>query len=175
MRTCLAILVVLTVLGGPAHAEPTPSLAGHRGVTFEIAVGGGRRWVPTTDVLYTSRRVYLPAGAIAIGGFVRPSLAITLRITGTLASCRACMDEGSGAPDLALFVGPSVQYWPHRMLWVAGGIGHEAAERSVATLDLRAGFAIADAITVQVEAQPSVYTDGTHTTSLWLLFGYQHM
>jgi hypothetical protein len=173
------IIIVLVAIATPAFAQPAtvspfgssphvvaydppavPDRA-HRGLTLEIALGGGTTSLDTN------------AGAItfAIGGWITRELSLAFRVS----------QVGSVG-----FVGGSAQYYATRSLWLgagAGGLSERAMdEYGGFTRDdgtggfIRAGYNLArggkHALYVSGELQGGVVEDVTRMVALFSL-GYQ--
>ncbi len=178
-------LLVLAVLTARARADDWQDA--RRGLVFEASVGGGGiyhgPWGPLLSVLEPSDKVqafaaFAAAGAVGVGGWLGPRVALTARIEGN-----AFRDD-----RLTSFVGPDLQYWLPPLsgpltgeptLWLGGGLGAAFARPFAAGLgiDARAGIAIG-ALQLSIEGTEGIFhgaEGNTVTLSAALLVGYQFL
>jgi len=171
---------------------PAPDrFAYHRGFTFEANLGIGFAQASLSGADYDTMSTETDssfAGAIGLGGWLSPHLALTGRISGV------DLRDSSGTANnitVTAFVGPSLQYWIGPQFWIGGGAG--IATLSAVTgctdscsikgfgLDLRAGYSFGDTentFNVSVELTPGVYDGGVGPetiTGVALLAGYQFL
>jgi hypothetical protein len=195
----LAIIVIIAPLcfaTSPALGEPADPYAVNSGVTVEANVGitYAHITVPGTrdlsdDRPYDSDR--MPGYALAIGGWVTPRLAVTLRYEALMIH-----------KDFNFFyavVGPHAQYWLTPHLWVGGGVGLAmwfsgggliqfgpagcdlACSMTGPGLDLRGGYSFGSTrhrVNVSLEISPSwmsVDQSSGMVTGVALFAGYQHL
>lgn len=176
--------------------EPTPSVMGtyapfRSGATFELGVGfGGVMSAPKTGETTTNKSLCV---ALGLGGFVRPDLAVTLRVglqfTPTEVVDQTSQIVASGS-NLHYFIGPTLQIWVADQFWLGGGVGL-ALERDAVTqtsgtglalsglgVDLRAGLTLAGVrshtLDLSVEVTPSLYGD-LNVYGFMLLIGVQEL
>jgi len=163
----------------------------HRGVTFEANLGVG--FAHFTDDNGSFNTDTALAGAnLGVGGWLSPHLAITGRIAGVnISKNNFNVVDGN---LVAIFVGPSLQYWTDEHLWFGGGVGL-ASFRLVGGssinnqdpgtdgfgFDLRAGYSFGttkNTFNVSVELTPGFYSENGSSgtaTGLALLAGYQYL
>jgi len=179
---------------GMQPAQPLPAgaqLPSHHGFTAELNLGIGL--VYALDLDGVASNAALAGPDLGLGGWISPRTALTFRIAGVFVS-----QSGTSAQTMHQFVGPSMQYWFDRHLWVGGGVGlavyHQVndgcalAQLSTTCavtgfgLDARVGyswvFRDAHAIDVAVEINPGVFSQAGDTallTGLALLVGYQYL
>jgi hypothetical protein len=191
---------------GPGGAAATDPWDFHQGVTFEGNLGMGY----AHESLYASgdgKSSTLPdsdgalAGAVGLGGWINPQLALEARISGVQLKYTI---DGITVPTTGLMVhalvGPSVQYWPTPNIWVGGGIGlstkrlldstectGDHCSRYGVGFDLRAGYAFGiggpHTINVSVDVgrgySPETdfvgSTDSSTITGISILVGYQYL
>ena len=116
---------------------------------------------------------------ISLGGFVSPTMAILLRISGTT------FDGGSDFTFVNAFLGGAVQAWVAPRVFVGGGAGIaiftctdcDDSESGFA-LTGRAGFEISQGrnsgFHIAAEITPSFYDNDVSITSIGLQIGWQH-
>ena len=185
-----------TVLPAPPSMVPTAPdrFAYHRGFTFEANLGVGfvhaSVFGPDYDGTATDTDTAF-AGAIGLGGWLSPKLALTGRISGV--DVKDPSDTAGNITSVTAFVGPSLQYWIDPHFWIGGGAGL-ATLREVSGcsgpqacgikgfgLDLRAGYSFGDTantFNLSVELTPGVYdadVGGETITGVALLAGYQYL
>jgi hypothetical protein len=176
-----------------AGSAPAPLVTARRGFTFEANLGIG---FTHADFDGESRNtdVSLAGMNITLAGWVKPRLAVGLRIAGV----QLPDEDGDGGPSertINVFAGFGAQYWFDDHLWAGGGIGF-ATFRPLSDsdtdavdgvdgfgFDLRAGYSIGrpgsnNTLNVSIELNPCFYsndvTDGSLTNFAFLL-GYQFL
>ncbi|MGE0548673.1 MAG: hypothetical protein AB7O24_27280 [Kofleriaceae bacterium] len=169
---------------GPAPVYTPPPGNPHRnGFTFEANLGIG--WAQAADddggEAVTSDAV-LGGLNLGFGGWLNQTMALSFRIAGV-------SDSQNGVTAVAVFAGPSLQYWVNDNLWLGGGAGLArvavvSSENDVNAgingfgLDLRGGYTFSSSspntFNVSLELTPGFY-DGGSITGIAILAGYQHL
>jgi hypothetical protein len=158
----------------PVLIYETPPGPRRAGFTIEGSLGLGLTHVDPEDSQYDSATEGGLSGLnVAVGGFVTPTTAITLRIAGTM------FTEESGYDELTVvsgFLGPAVQRWFTERAFVGAGLGwgilavddgvQDESETGLG-LDLRVGYDIVTsrtgALHIAAEVTPTFFDGGTVT------------
>ncbi|HWU86244.1 MAG TPA: hypothetical protein VN253_03180 [Kofleriaceae bacterium] len=168
--------------GGPPPPEPAPTIPDRSGATFEMSLGFGITHVSLDDG--TSKSFHGLSGLnLAVGGWISPRTALTVRLTGT------SFGEPVAGVDvrfIAGLLGLSLQHMVSNALWIGGGVGigvlttdqdNITPERGLG-LDLRAGINLyqstQNAIHLAVEITPGFY-DGLNVTGIGIQIGWQSL
>jgi hypothetical protein len=178
-----ALAITLALVPSAALGQP----AEHCGATFELNAGievengnDGR-----------GHRVPALAGDLGVGGWLRSDLALTGRIA------TVQLRQGVLPIEVSSFIGPSVQYWPSRHVWLGGGMGLATIEQLSSGgctdcpafglgFDARVGYTFNSArhtINLSLELTPGLYivpptgsAGGLETlTGVAFLLGYQYL
>lgn len=164
---------------GYRGAPPLSSL--RNGMTVELNLGIGWAHASNNDGGTSATSGAVLGGLdLGVGGWINPKMALTGRIAGV-------SDSQNGVTAVAVFVGPSLQYWLDNNFWLGGGAGFSrvaafADGDSIGIngfgLDLRAGYTFTpsseNTFNLSVELTPGFY-DGGNITGIALLAGYQHL
>jgi hypothetical protein len=168
--------------GSVVVAAPPESL--RAGLTFDAAFGFGFVHDGNADGFGGPETDGAIGVNLGIGAFVLPNLAITGRVAFE-GFREKVLDERASSG----FLGPTVQWWPDRHLWVRGGIGLSVATHTAEQnggngtahglgLDLGAGFTVAGrgrhAVEVGIDAEPGFY-NGEAITAFMFVVGYQYL
>jgi hypothetical protein len=196
----VAVLVCDSTLAlaqaGPPGAQPAavvPSAPAdaplpRHGFTAELNLGVGFAYLLGGDESATSG-LALAGLDVGIGGWLTPWMAMTFRIAGVAVNT----DDSNNSTHE--FIGPSLQYWPSRHVWIGGGIGLSLLHESTCPIaqltdgcalvgfgvDARVGYSWFrgnQSVNVSVELNPGVYgsdAGGGLVTGFTLLFGYQYL
>jgi hypothetical protein len=158
----------------PVLIYETPPGPRRAGFTAEGSLGLGLTHVDPEGSEYDSATEGGLSGLnVAVGGFVTPATAITLRIAGTM------FTDDSGYEELTVvsgFLGPAVQHWFTERTFVGAGLGwgilavddgeQDESETGLG-LDLRLGYDIvtspAGALHIAAEITPAFFDRGTVT------------
>ncbi|MGE0871381.1 MAG: hypothetical protein AB7P03_22660 [Kofleriaceae bacterium] len=169
--------------GQPPVYAPQPAPSYRQGFTFEANIGVGWAQVSDEDGNNTVTSDAALGGLnLGFGGWLNQNMALSLRFAGV-------SDRENGLTAVAVFAGPSLQYWLDDHFWLGGGAGlarvaildsdnDEQAGINGFGLDLRAGYTFSsgspNTFNASVELTPGFY-DGGSITGIGLLFGYQHL
>jgi hypothetical protein len=158
----------------PVLVYETPPGPRRAGFTAEGSLGLGLTHVDPEGGEYDSATEGGLSGLnVAVGGFVTPTTAITLRIAGTM------FTEESGYDELTVvggFLGPTVQHWFTERAFVGAGLGWgilavsdgvQDENETGLGLDLRLGYDIVTsrtgALHIAAEVTPAFFDRGTVT------------
>ncbi|MEX2716759.1 MAG: hypothetical protein Q6370_010700 [Candidatus Sigynarchaeota archaeon] len=105
--------------------QPRPLEFYRNGLTFEANLGLGGTFSHNNETGENSDTRTVGAGALGLGWFANPNLAIGVRSTASLDSDESTDQNGVTVTTLVTdsFFGPNVQYWFPNRAWVGGGIG----------------------------------------------------
>ena len=192
LLTITATLFVLTGVAAAQGAPPPPPPPGSGGYYAPATVGPQRGGFTggldiglgfthiSVDNVGSETETGLSGLNFQLGGFVNPTLAINVRISGT-----SFTPEGSDATLISGLLGVNAQYWVAPKVFVGGGAGigiltsdqENVDPESGLALNARAGFEVlqwtASALNIALEISPGFY-DGGRVTSIGLQVGWQH-
>jgi hypothetical protein len=161
------------------YYQPMPQPTGPQrdGITVGVDIGLGMTHVSLGDFGSDSEGG-LSGLNLSLGGFLSPSMAIILRVSGTT------FGEFGADQSISGFLGGAVQAWVGPKFFVGGGAGigiltcsNCEAETGFAVTG-RAGFEFGQRATsgwhVAAEVTPAFYDNDVRVTSIGLQIGWQH-
>jgi hypothetical protein len=156
-------------------APPENAIGARKGLTGEIGVGFG----------YGDEGVALAAPAVAIGGFITPTLALTFRVSTRFARVTDPNNNLNTETIFTVVAGPSVQYWFTKRVWASAGLGL-AVDRVAGTdsdvafgfgFDARVGYSLieSEANSLNVSAEVTPVDIKSFGIAASVMFGYQRL
>lgn len=168
-------------------AAPRSSPRGH-GLTVEVGLGFGQL---STDADGVTTEESGGAGALSIGGWLSPNLAISFRVNAVSYTSDAYGYESESSNVTKSFYGATLQYWFTDSLWMGGGLGGGEMKVKVddgtdyvifqekgVSADLRVGFTPLvwnqSSLNVSLEVSP-LWLEDASSTALAVLASYQYL